>query len=48
MLNRLCIADGPTALLRVGGGDRAQSVEALRLLLPWIEQQGRAFGFPTR
>ncbi|AWW43045.1 polysaccharide deacetylase family protein (plasmid) [Streptomyces cadmiisoli] len=42
------LANGPTVLLHDGGGDRAQSVEALRRLLPWIEQRDRTFGFPTR
>ncbi|WCE02503.1 polysaccharide deacetylase family protein (plasmid) [Streptomyces sp. HUAS 31] len=42
------LANGPTVLLHDGGGDRAQSVEALRRLLPWMKKQGYTFGFPVR
>ncbi|MEG8275252.1 polysaccharide deacetylase family protein [Streptomyces sp. AHA2] len=40
------IAKGPTVLLHDGGGDRAQSMQALERLLPWFTQQGYAFSFP--
>ncbi|WP_425543604.1 polysaccharide deacetylase family protein [Streptomyces luteireticuli] len=40
------LRNGPTILLHDGGGDRAQSMEALERLLPWLKEQGYAFGFP--
>ncbi|AKN71556.1 hydrolase [Streptomyces sp. PBH53] len=42
------LANGPTILFHDAGGDRAQTVAALRTLLPWLKQQGYAFGFPVR
>ncbi|MFC8093398.1 polysaccharide deacetylase family protein [Streptomyces sp. NPDC057301] len=42
------LANGPTVLLHDGGGERAQSVEALRRLLPWLKKHGYSFGFPAR
>ncbi|MEU8539588.1 polysaccharide deacetylase family protein [Streptomyces sp. NPDC048717] len=40
------IAKGPTVLLHDGGGNRAQSMEALERLLPWFTERGYAFAFP--
>ncbi|MEU0335146.1 polysaccharide deacetylase family protein [Streptomyces sp. NPDC006193] len=42
------LANGPTLLFHDAGGDRAQTVAALRVLLPWLKEQGYAFGFPVR
>ncbi|WP_225829683.1 polysaccharide deacetylase family protein [Streptomyces sp. NK08204] len=42
------LANGPTILFHDAGGDRSQTVAALRTLLPWLKQQGYAFGFPVR
>lgn len=42
------ITNGPTVLFHDAGGDRGQTVEALRQILPWLKQQGYAFGFPVR
>jgi peptidoglycan/xylan/chitin deacetylase (PgdA/CDA1 family) len=42
------LPNGPTILFHDGGGDRGQTVAALRQLLPWLKQQGYAFGFPVR
>ncbi|MGW4563475.1 polysaccharide deacetylase family protein [Streptomyces sp. NPDC004561] len=42
------LSNGPTILFHDAGGDRAQTVAALRELLPWLKQQGYAFGFPVR
>ncbi|MFJ1912687.1 polysaccharide deacetylase family protein [Streptomyces sp. NPDC088147] len=42
------IADGPTVLFHDAGGDRSQTVAALREVLPWLRQQGYSFGFPVR
>ncbi|MEV5384621.1 polysaccharide deacetylase family protein [Streptomyces sp. NPDC052721] len=39
---------GPTILFHDAGGDRSQTVTALRTLLPRLKQQGYAFGFPVR
>ncbi|GHE06297.1 polysaccharide deacetylase family protein [Streptomyces alanosinicus] len=39
---------GPTLLFHDAGGDRSQTVAALRTLLPWLKQQGYTFGFPVR
>ncbi|MFD9128494.1 hypothetical protein [Kitasatospora sp. NPDC059571] len=30
-----------------GGGDRSQTVAALRQLLPWLVSQGYTFDFPA-
>ncbi|WP_320783356.1 polysaccharide deacetylase family protein [Streptomyces sp. CRN 30] len=42
------IANGPTILFHDAGGDRSQTVEALRRVLPWLKEQGYSFGFPVR
>jgi peptidoglycan/xylan/chitin deacetylase (PgdA/CDA1 family) len=42
------LANGPTILFHDAGGDRSQTVEALRTLLPWLKEQGYEFGFPVR
>ncbi|KOG30094.1 polysaccharide deacetylase family protein [Streptomyces resistomycificus] len=39
---------GPTLLFHDAGGDRSQTVEALRRLLPQLKEQGYSFGFPVR
>ncbi|MFJ9818708.1 polysaccharide deacetylase family protein [Streptomyces sp. NPDC101151] len=40
------LTNGPTLLFHDAGGDRSQTVAALRTLLPWLKQQGYSFGFP--
>ncbi|MFL0025991.1 polysaccharide deacetylase family protein [Streptomyces sp. NBUL23] len=40
------LAKGPTILLHDGGGYRAQTIEAMEQLLPWLTGQGYAFSFP--
>ncbi|MFD3330203.1 polysaccharide deacetylase family protein [Streptomyces sp. NPDC058701] len=42
------IGNGPTVLFHDGGGNRAQTVEALDGVLGWLKQQGRPTGFPVR
>ncbi|GAB1325803.1 polysaccharide deacetylase family protein [Streptomyces sennicomposti] len=42
------MANGPTVLFHDAGGDRSQTVAALREVLPWLKQQGYSFGFPVR
>lgn len=42
------ISNGPTILFHDAGGDRAQTVDALREVLPWLKEQGYSFGFPVR
>ncbi|MET8248106.1 polysaccharide deacetylase family protein [Streptomyces sp. NPDC005202] len=42
------ISNGPTVLFHDAGGDRSQTVAALREILPWLKQQGYSFGFPVR
>ncbi|WP_030673740.1 polysaccharide deacetylase family protein [Streptomyces sp. NRRL B-1347] len=42
------LPNGPTLLFHDAGGDRTQTVEALRRLLPWLKAQGYTFGFPVR
>ncbi|MEU0601009.1 polysaccharide deacetylase family protein [Streptomyces sp. NPDC006393] len=42
------VANGPTILFHDAGGDRSQTVAALREVLPWLKQQGYSFGFPVR
>ncbi|AZP19185.1 polysaccharide deacetylase family protein [Streptomyces aquilus] len=42
------IANGPTLLFHDAGGDRSQTVAALRQVLPWLKEQGYSFGFPVR
>ncbi|MBD0742533.1 polysaccharide deacetylase family protein [Streptomyces sp. CBMA152] len=39
---------GPTILFHDAGGDRTQTVAALRRILPWLKDQGYSFGFPVR
>jgi peptidoglycan/xylan/chitin deacetylase (PgdA/CDA1 family) len=40
--------NGPTLLFHDAGGDRAETVEALKKLLPWLRHRGYRFGFPVR
>ncbi|MEV3970644.1 polysaccharide deacetylase family protein [Streptomyces sp. NPDC050698] len=42
------ISNGPTLLFHDAGGDRSQTVAALRELLPWLKERGYSFGFPVR
>ncbi|MEU3337215.1 polysaccharide deacetylase family protein [Streptomyces sp. NPDC002144] len=42
------VPNGPTLLFHDAGGDRSQTVEALRRILPWLKGQGYSFGFPVR
>ncbi|KPC82147.1 MULTISPECIES: polysaccharide deacetylase family protein [Streptomyces] len=42
------ISGGPTVLFHDAGGDRSQTLGALREVLPWLRQQGYSFGFPVR
>ncbi|MEU1517432.1 polysaccharide deacetylase family protein [Streptomyces sp. NPDC005811] len=42
------LPNGPTILFHDAGGDRSQTVEALRRILPWLKEQGYSFGFPVR
>ncbi|MFF9050321.1 polysaccharide deacetylase family protein [Streptomyces erythrochromogenes] len=42
------IGNGPTVLFHDGGGNRAQTVEALDQVLAWLGDQGRPTGFPVR
>ncbi|QJS99434.1 polysaccharide deacetylase family protein [Streptomyces asoensis] len=42
------VSNGPTILFHDAGGDRSQTVAALREVLPWLRQQGYSFGFPVR
>jgi peptidoglycan/xylan/chitin deacetylase (PgdA/CDA1 family) len=42
------VTNGPTILFHDAGGDRSQTVAALREVLPWLKQQGYTFGFPVR
>lgn len=42
------ISNGPTVLFHDAGGDRSQTVAALREVLPWLKEQGYSFGFPVR
>ncbi|MEV6425548.1 polysaccharide deacetylase family protein [Streptomyces sp. NPDC051662] len=42
------LSNGPTLLFHDAGGDRTQTVEALRRLLPRLKEQGYSFGFPVR
>ncbi|MER7463799.1 polysaccharide deacetylase family protein [Streptomyces sp. NPDC097981] len=42
------IGNGPTLLFHDGGGNRAQTVEALDQVLAWLKDQGRPTGFPVR
>ncbi|MGW6575421.1 polysaccharide deacetylase family protein [Streptomyces sp. NPDC054945] len=38
----------PTVLFHDGGGDRSETVAALKEYLPWLTQQGYSFSFPAR
>lgn len=38
---------GAVVLMHDGGGNRAQTVEALALMLPWLRESGYRFSFPT-
>lgn len=38
---------GPTLLFHDAGGDRSETVEALRRVLPQLKEEGYAFGFPV-
>ncbi|MEU9456423.1 polysaccharide deacetylase family protein [Streptomyces sp. NPDC048277] len=42
------ISNGPTLLFHDAGGDRSETVAALREVLPWLKEQGYSFGFPVR
>ncbi|MFF2185421.1 polysaccharide deacetylase family protein [Streptomyces sp. NPDC058155] len=42
------IPNGPTVLFHDAGGDRSQTVAALREVLPWLREEGYLFGFPVR
>ncbi|MEV6163479.1 polysaccharide deacetylase family protein [Streptomyces sp. NPDC052052] len=42
------ISNGPTILFHDAGGDRSQTLDALREVLPWLKEQGYSFGFPVR
>ncbi|WP_406438223.1 polysaccharide deacetylase family protein [Streptomyces sp. NBC_01613] len=42
------LSNGPTILFHDAGGDRSETVAALREVLPWLKQQGYSFGFPVR
>ncbi|HEY8987171.1 MAG TPA: polysaccharide deacetylase family protein, partial [Streptomyces sp.] len=37
---------GGVVLMHDGGGDRSQTVAALRELLPWMTRQGYRFSLP--
>jgi peptidoglycan/xylan/chitin deacetylase (PgdA/CDA1 family) len=41
------LSSGPTILFHDAGGDRSQTVEALRQILPQLKEQGYSFGFPV-
>ncbi|MCW7940704.1 hydrolase [Streptomyces hygroscopicus] len=41
------ISNGPTVLFHDAGGDRSQTVSALREVLPWLKQHGYSFGYPV-
>ncbi|WP_241968589.1 polysaccharide deacetylase family protein [Streptomyces sp. ICBB 8177] len=42
------LPNGPTILFHDGGGNRGQTVAALKEILPWLRQQGYGFSFPVR
>ncbi|WP_406010854.1 polysaccharide deacetylase family protein [Streptomyces sp. NBC_00637] len=42
------VSNGPTVLFHDAGGDRSQTVAALREVLPWLREQDYSFGFPVR
>ncbi|MEU4352316.1 polysaccharide deacetylase family protein [Streptomyces sp. NPDC023838] len=41
------LPNGPTVLFHDAGGDRTQTLAALRRLLPRLKEQGYSFGFPV-
>ncbi|MFI1360751.1 polysaccharide deacetylase family protein [Streptomyces sp. NPDC020898] len=41
------LPNGPTLLFHDAGGDRSQTVEALRQILPRLTAEGYSFGFPV-
>ena len=42
------LGNGPTILFHDGGGDRSETVAALRQMLPWLRHHGYSFSFPVR
>ncbi|MDF6020144.1 polysaccharide deacetylase family protein [Streptomyces sp. JH34] len=42
------IPNGPTILFHDAGGERSETLAALREVLPWLKEQGYSFGFPVR
>ncbi|GAQ52285.1 polysaccharide deacetylase family protein [Streptomyces acidiscabies] len=42
------LPNGPTLLFHDAGGDRSQTVAALRRVLPRLKAEGYVFGFPVR
>jgi len=42
------ISNGPTILFHDAGGERSETLAALREVLPWLKEQGYSFGFPVR
>ncbi|MFI9290974.1 polysaccharide deacetylase family protein [Streptomyces gardneri] len=42
------LPNGPTLLFHDAGGDRSQTVQALRKLLPRLKEQGYTYGYPVR
>ncbi|MFJ3903731.1 polysaccharide deacetylase family protein [Streptomyces sp. NPDC090025] len=42
------LSNGPTILFHDGGGDRSQTVAALKEILPWLKSQGHPTSFPVR
>lgn len=42
------LPNGPTILFHDAGGNRSQTVAALRRILPRLKEQGYTFGFPVR
>ncbi len=40
------VEDGAVLLFHDGGGDRSETYQALRRLLPWLKSQGYGFSFP--
>ncbi|MEU8619119.1 polysaccharide deacetylase family protein [Streptomyces sp. NPDC048623] len=42
------LSNGPTILFHDGGGERSQTVAALREVLPWLKSQGHPTSFPVR
>ncbi|MFF4113626.1 polysaccharide deacetylase family protein [Streptomyces sp. NPDC001714] len=42
------LPNGPTVLFHDAGGDRSETVAALRRILPHLKEQGYSFGFPVR